>query len=57
MVQNVVAHVFGKKCPNTAAYDAATKDAVRDVQHDLGIKAPLADPDGWRAFLRGAASA
>ncbi|HOA27865.1 MAG TPA: extensin family protein [Arachnia sp.] len=57
VVQNVATHVFGKKCPNTAAYDAATKDAVRSIQHDLGIKAPLADPDGWRAFLRGAASA
>ena len=57
VVQNVVTHVFGKKCPSTATYDAATKEAVRGIQRELGIKAPLAEPDGWRAFLRGAASA
>ena len=35
----------------------APGEVLRSIQHDLGIKAPLADPDGWRAFLRGAASA
>lgn len=57
VVQNVARHVFGRKCPDTAAYDAATKDAVRDIQRDVGIKAPLSEPDGWRAFLRAAAAA
>ncbi|MFT3888284.1 MAG: extensin family protein [Arachnia sp.] len=57
VVQNVASYVFGERCPSTGSYDGATKDAVRAVQRALGIKAPLAEPDGWRAFLRGAAAA
>ncbi|WGT47200.1 extensin family protein [Tessaracoccus lacteus] len=56
VIQGVVRHVFGRDCPENGSYDDATRDAVRSVQSQLGITAPLADVDGWRQFLTRAAS-
>ena len=55
VVQGVVRHVFDRDCPENGSYDDATRDAVRSVQSQLGITAPLADVDGWRQFLTRAA--
>ncbi|MHA6513536.1 extensin family protein [Tessaracoccus sp. Z1128] len=55
LVQGVLRHVFGRNVEASGSYDEQTKSAVRAVQRELGIGVPLADPDGWREFLTGAA--
>lgn len=57
LVQGVLRYVFGLPVEPSGSYDGQTRDAVRTVQRNLGITVPLADPDGWRAFLAGAVAA
>lgn len=57
MVQSACRYVFDRELRFTENYDNQTKNAVRSVQKAHGIRRPLADPNGWRAFLRATASA
>lgn len=57
LVQGVLRHVFSRDVAATSRYDERTRSAVRSVQREWGIGAPLADPDGWRDFLTAAVSA
>ncbi|MFV0428271.1 MAG: extensin family protein [Arachnia sp.] len=55
VVQATLRHVFGVTLDYTGSYDAQTRDALRGIQADLGITAPLREPEGWSAYLRAAA--
>lgn len=57
VVQGVARYVFGLDCPANGSYDDATREAVREIQTRAGITVPLAEPEGWRAFLDAAARA
>lgn len=52
LVQHGCRHVFGHVVETTGRYDDQTKTAVRKVQGAAGIRTPLREPDGWRAFCR-----
>ncbi|TRY16882.1 extensin family protein [Tessaracoccus rhinocerotis] len=56
LVQSALLHVHGRDVEVTGSYDQQTRDALRPVQQELGITAPLADAAGWQAFLRATAS-
>lgn len=56
MVQAACRYVFGRDVELTGDYDDQTRSALRPVQQGLGISRPLSDADGWREFLRAAAS-
>ena len=56
-VQGIARYVFGLDCPESGSYDDATREAVREIQTRAGITVPLAEPEGWRAFLDAAARA
>ena len=57
LVQGVLRYVFGRDVADSGRYDEQTRSAVRQVQRELGITAPLSNADGWREFLTGAVAA
>lgn len=57
MVQAVCRHVHGVEVGFTGSWDEQTREAVRQVQKSSGITRPMAELDGWQAFLRASASA
>lgn len=52
MVQYGCRYIFDQPVEATGNYDEQTKQGVRFVQRQAGITVPLAEPDGWRSFLR-----
>lgn len=55
LVQGALRNVFGQAVEITGTWDGQTRDALRPVQDQLGITAPMRDPEGWRTFLRATA--
>ena len=56
LIQATLRHVHGQAVEVTGVWDDQTKAALKQVQQRLGITRPLADVDGFHAYLRATAA-
>lgn len=56
LVQASLRHVHGGSVEITGDFDDQTREALKPVQRRLGITRPLADVDGFHAYLRATAA-